>query len=132
MKLSDGQAQYVLSALLSEGKLRVAQLRDVMKKREREIKSLRERLAALEKLSPAGLPRTRRRGGRAARRPVRKVRARRLRMSPRVRALRKLQGKYMGYVRRLKAAEKDRVRTVRENQGMDAAIRLAKSLAGKS
>ena len=53
-------------------------------------------------------------------------------MSPRVRALRQQQGKYMGYVRRLKPAEKARVRTVREKQGMEAAIRLAKSLGAKT
>jgi hypothetical protein len=48
-----------------------------------------------------------------------------------VRALRRLQGKYMGYVRRLKVSEKARVRSVREKQGMVAAIKLAQSL-GKS
>jgi hypothetical protein len=52
-------------------------------------------------------------------------------MSPRVHALRQLQGKYMGYVRRLKLAEKARVRSVREKQGIEAAIGLAKSLAAK-
>ncbi len=132
MKLSESQAHYVLNALVSEGKVRTAQVRDVLRNREREIRKLRERLAALEKLSPAGVSRAPR-GGRAARRSAgSKVRARRLRMSPRVRALRKLQGKYMGYVRRLKPADKDRVRSVREKRGMDAAIRLAKSLGGKS
>jgi hypothetical protein len=119
MKLSDSQAHYVLNTLVSEGKVRAAQVRDVLRNREREIRKLRERLAALEKLSAAG----------AASAPRR---ARRVRMSPRVRALRKLQGQYMGYVRRLKPAEKGRVRGVREKQGMDAAIRLAKSMAGKS
>jgi hypothetical protein len=38
----------------------------------------------------------------------------------------------MGYVRRLKPAEKARVRAVREKQGMPAAIQLASSLATKS
>jgi hypothetical protein len=52
-------------------------------------------------------------------------------MSPKVRALRRLQGKYMGFVRGLKPAEKARVRAVREKQGMGAAIQLASSLAGK-
>jgi hypothetical protein len=37
----------------------------------------------------------------------------------------------MGYVRRLKPAEKARVRAVREKEGMQAAIRLAASLAKK-
>ena len=130
MKLSDGQAHYVLNALVSEGKVRAAQVRDVLKNREREIRVLRERLAALEKLAPAGASRTA--GGARASRRSGKIRARRVRMSPRLRALRKLQGKYMGYVRRLKPAEKSRVRGVREKQGMDAAIRLAQSLAGRS
>jgi hypothetical protein len=35
----------------------------------------------------------------------------------------------MGYVRRLKATEKARVRTVREKQGIQAAIKLASSLS---
>jgi hypothetical protein len=38
----------------------------------------------------------------------------------------------MGFVRRLKATEKARVRAVREKQGMEAAIRLASSFAAKS
>ena len=38
----------------------------------------------------------------------------------------------MGYVRRLKPAEKARVREVREKQGMQAAIKLASSLAKAS
>ncbi|MDQ2969522.1 MAG: hypothetical protein M3R34_00140 [Acidobacteriota bacterium] len=53
-------------------------------------------------------------------------------MSPKVRALRKLQGKYMGFVRGLKPAQKSRVRAVREKQGMAAAIALASSLRQKS
>ncbi|MGH9315562.1 MAG: hypothetical protein ACRD1P_00400 [Thermoanaerobaculia bacterium] len=97
----------------------------VLKGREQEIRSLRERLASLEGLGKAGSTRRgarRRRGGRKARRRA---------MSSRVRALRRLQGRYMGYVRNLKAAEKARVRSVREKQGMGAAIKLASSLSRK-
>jgi hypothetical protein len=128
MKFSPSQAHYALNVLLSQGKLRVANIRKALKNREKEIRSLRERLAALEQFSPgvsAG-----RRPGRPAR-AARKKRVRRIKMSPRVRALRQLQGKYMGYVRRLKPAEKARVRSVREKQGMGAAIRLARSLGAK-
>src|SRR6476659_7887249 len=131
MKFSPTQAHYALNVLMSQGKLRVAHIKKALKKREQEIKSLRERLSALELLSPGKPARTGRRPGRPAR-PARKSGVRRIKISPRVRALRKLQGKYMGYVRRLKPAEKARVRTVREKQGMGAAIRLAKSLAPKS
>jgi hypothetical protein len=130
MKLSPGQAHYALSVLMSQGKLRVAHIRKALKNREQEIRSLRERLAALEHFSPGAPARGARRRGRPAR-AARKTRVRRIKMSPRVRALRQLQGKYMGYVRRLKPAEKARVRSVREKQGMQAAIRLARSLGAR-
>jgi hypothetical protein len=133
MKLSPDQSHYVLNLLIAQGKLRAAHIQKAMKRREQEIRSLRERLAALEQLSPAGPARARRRRGRPGRAVARKARARRrIQMSPRVRALRQQQGKYMGYVRRLKPAEKARVRSVREKQGMEAAIRLAKSLGAKT
>jgi hypothetical protein len=131
MKFSPSQAHYALNVLLSQGKLRVANIRKALKNREKEIRSLRERLAALEQFSPGvSAGRAGRRPGRPAR-AARKKRVRRIKMSPRVRALRQLQGKYMGYVRRLKPAEKARVRSVREKQGMGAAIRLARSLGAK-
>jgi hypothetical protein len=130
MKLSPGQAHYALNVLMSQGKLRIAHIRKALKNREQEIRSLRERLAALEHFSPGAPARGARRRGRPAR-AARKTRVRRIKMSPRVRALRQLQGKYMGYVRRLKPAEKARVRSVREKQGMQAAIRLARSLGAR-
>jgi hypothetical protein len=131
MKFSPTQAHYALNVLMSQGKLRIAHIRKALKNREKEIRSLRERLAALEQFSPgASAARAPRRPGRAPR-AARKTRVRRIKMSPRVRALRQLQGKYMGYVRRLKPAEKARVRSVREKQGMEAAIRLAKSLGAR-
>lgn len=128
MKLSPSQSHYVLSVLISQGKVRAGHIRKALKSREQEIRSLRERLIALEQLSSGSSPAGRRRSRGAAR----KTRARRARLSPRVKALRRLQGKYMGYMRRLKPAEKSRVRSLREKQGMGAAIRLAKSLGSKS
>ena len=125
MRMTPAESHYVLQTLLSQGKVRQNQVTAVLGGRTKEIASLRERLAALEGIRGAS-----RRSGRrkaAAARP-----ARRITISPKVRALRRLQGKYMGYVRRLKAAEKARVREVREKQGMQAAIRLASSLATKS
>ncbi len=133
-KLTPNQSHYVLSALLSQKAVRQAQIEKALRGRDQEIRNLKERLASLESLSDGtGSGRGRRRG-----RPANKAggsearpRARRA-MSPKVRALRRLQGKYMGYVRGLKPAEKARVRTVREKQGMVAAIELATSLAAKS
>jgi hypothetical protein len=53
----------------------------------------------------------------------------RLNLSPARRAALKLQGRYMGYVRRLKPRQKARVKTLRASKGVQAAIRLAKRLA---
>lgn len=130
MKLTPSQSHYVLDVLLSQGRIRADHVQKALKGRQEEIRNLRERLAALEHLSVGAAPRGRRRRGRRAARPSALRRARRRApLSPKVRALRRLQGKYMGYVRRLKPAEKARVRSVREKQGMEAAIKLAQSLA---
>jgi hypothetical protein len=128
MTLKPNQSHYVLNALITRGRIRPAQVQAVLKERDREIASLRERLASLERLdgdSKRVAPRGKGRRGRpSGRRPPT--------MTPKVRALRRLQGKYMGYVRRLKPAEKARVRAVREKQGIQAAIRVASSLVARS
>lgn len=123
--MTPAESHYVLQTLLSQGKVRQSQINAVLGGRTKEIASLRERLAALE-----GMPGDRGKARRGTRGPA--TRRRNVKISPKVRALRRLQGKYMGYVRRLKAADKARVREVREKQGMQAAIRLASSLGTKS
>jgi hypothetical protein len=139
-RLTPDQAHYVLTTLVAQRKLRQTQIDQALRNRDTEIRSLRERLASLEGMSDGASSSSRGRGRRArggratsgsgssaaASRPIR-----RRKMSPKVRALRRLQGKYMGFVRGLKPAEKARVRAVREKQGMGAAIQLASSLAGK-
>ena len=132
IKLTPNQAHYVLNTLVAQGKVRDSQLRKTLGAREEEIRSLRERLASLEALSAERAARGGRvRRARGKRRAAGKPRRRRA-MSPRVLALRKQQGRYMGYVRRLKPAEKARVRSVREKQGIEAAIKLAAYLGSKS
>lgn len=133
--LTPSESHYVLHALLSSGALRATQVEKALRGRADEIRMLRERLASLESISPASggsasKPGGRRRGRRAAAKPA-AARPRR-RMSAKTRALRRLQGKYMGLVRGLKVSEKARVRAVREKQGMAAAIQLASSLGAKS
>jgi hypothetical protein len=125
MELTANEAQYVLSTLLKQGKLRATHIRAALRVRREEIRQLRERLAALEASAGAAVAPAR---SAAKRRPA----ARRRKLSRRVRNLRRLQGRYMGLVRRLKSAEKAKIRSVREKQGMLAAIRLAASLAQKS
>jgi hypothetical protein len=113
---------------MSQGRVRQNQVKAVLNGRSKEIADLRERLASLEGMAGSRS----RRGGRKATAPTRSTKKRRVAISPKVRALRRLQGKYMGYVRRLKPAEKARVRAVREKESMQAAIRLAASLAKAS
>lgn len=127
MRMTPAESHYVLQTLISQGKIRLNQVAAVLGGRAKEIADLRQRLAALEGMKGA----SRRRGRRPAveKRPARR---RNVTISPKVRALRRLQGKYMGYVRRLKPAEKAHVREVREKQGIQAAIRLASSLGTKS
>ena len=132
IKLTPNQAHYVLSSLMAQGTVRDSQVRKTLGSREEEIRSLRERLASLEALSAERATSAKRgrpaRGGRPAARKAR----RRSKMSPRVLALRRQQGRYMGYVRRLKATDKARVRSVREKQGIGAAINLAASLGSRA
>jgi hypothetical protein len=53
---------------------------------------------------------------------------RRYRISAKVRALRKKQGRYMGLVRDLSAAQKAQVKKVRAEKGLEAAVKLAASM----
>ena len=57
------------------------------------------------------------------------TRGRKLKLSPRRRAALKLQGRYMGYLRGLKARQKAQVKTLRMTKGLRPAIALAKRLA---
>lgn len=125
MRLTPAQSHYVLEALLSHRKIRLNQIGAVLKGRTAEIAILRQRLAELEKLDGSDSSRpSRARGARKA-----QSRRRRRKLSPRLRALRQLQGRYMGFVRQLNTAGKAQVRAAREKQGIEAATRLAASLA---
>lgn len=131
MKLDPHQSHYVLQALLARRKVLARHVQEILQDRKKEIASLRERLAMLERLGGqlAGRAAGRisgKRGGKAAGKALR-----RRRLSPKVRALRRQQGRYMGLVRRLSAAKKAQVKAIREKKGLPAAIQTALSL-GKS
>ena len=125
MKLDPRQSHYVLQTLLAQRKVGARHVQAILKDWKKEIAALRERLATLEELGVRGVERAGRRVAAGAVRAEARVKRR---LSPKVRALRRQQGQYMGLVRRLKVAEKARVRAVREKKGLPAAIRLALSL----
>jgi hypothetical protein len=118
------EAHYVLNALMARRKVALRHVREILKDREKEIAALRHRLGELENI---GARATARAAGEA------KVTIRRAkrRLSPKLRALRRQQGRYMGLLRRMTVAEKARIRAVREKKGLPAAIRAALS-AGRS
>ena len=134
MRLTPNESQYVLTTLLSQGRVRKAQILAALRNRQVEIRKLREQLASLESLEQSTRrPSGRGRSGRAGKAVgSSQPRHRRRPMSAKVRRLRQQQGRYMSFVRGLKPVEKARVRSVREKDGMRAAIRLASSLAKKS
>ncbi len=121
MKLDARQAQYVLQTLLEKRRVAVRHVREVLRDREREIAALRRRLEALESGGARVVAKAARKASTVAARAKR-------RLSPKVRALRRQQGEYMGLVRRLKPAEKARISALREKKGLAAAIRAARSL----
>ena len=132
MKLDPRQSHYVLQTLLARRKVVARHVKEILRDWKKEIAALRDRLATLEELGGRGAAKARRKAARktaakAGRKATAKVRAKR-RLSPRVLALRRKQGQYMGLVRRLTEAEKARVRAVRVKNGLPAAIRLALSL----
>ena len=67
----------------------------------------------------------------AGRATTAKPRLRKLTISPKRRAQLKLQGRYMGFMRQLKPAQKLRVKAVKEKRGYEAAIRVARRLAAR-
>ena len=123
MRVSSTEAQYVLSYLISRRRLRPSEVRAALRARQQEIRDLHSRLDALGASGRGADGATR--GGAA---PAK----RRRRLSPRVRALRRQQGRYMSLVRGLKAPDKARVRAAREKRGMGAALKMAATLAKKA
>ena len=121
MKLDAREAHYVLETLIARRRIAERHVREILSEREKEIVALRRRLGELERLGARTAAAATAKAARTAGRVRRKL-------SPKVRALRRQQGQYMGLVRRLKAAQKARVSALREKKGLPAAIRLARSL----
>src|SRR5688572_21585279 len=99
MRMTPAESHYVLQTLIAQRKVRQSQVAAVLGGRTKEIASLRERLATLEGIAGAS--------GRADRRKAaaRPAQRRNVTISPKVRALRRVQGQYMGVILRLEQPE---------------------------
>jgi hypothetical protein len=102
--------------------LRTPRRRSVRRELQSISRSLASIIRAIGRLGPALEG-----AARAAEAPV--VRPPR-RLSPQRRAALKLQGQYLGQVRKLSPAQRARVKKLREAKGVHAAIRFATRLAG--
>jgi hypothetical protein len=118
--LSAQQAHEALTVLLHDGKVKASDVWNAVKRRERLVRELRERLAAFERgaLGESG-------------RKARTVRARRRRkpISAARRAAMKAQGRYLAAVRLLSKGGRKKVKAIRAKSGVRSAIAAAKRMA---
>ncbi|HTY40435.1 MAG TPA: hypothetical protein VMH79_01045 [Thermoanaerobaculia bacterium] len=126
LKLSAEHAAAALQLLIEDGKLAAADVTRALRRRERLIKDLRTRLAALEKAARPAARQVARAGRRAARRAA--PQARRA-LSRAQKIARRAQGQYLAAIRRLSKEARAKVKAVRKQAGVAAAIKAARGLA---
>ena len=127
LNLSAHHAGVALHMLVEEGKIAAGDIAKALRNRERMIKELRKRLSALETSARPMARRLASAGRKAVRRaapPARKAITRAQRVA------RQAQGRYMAAVRRLSADARARIREIRKESGVDAAIKAALKMAG--
>lgn len=128
LKLSAEHAAVALNLLIQDGKIAAADVAKALKRREQLIKDLRARLDALEEVAAP-----------VARRLVANGRRAYLRARPKAkkaisraqRVARQAQGRYMAAVRSLSKDARVRIKAIRAESGVDAAIRTALKMAKK-
>ena len=131
LNLSAHHAGVALHMLVEEGKIAAGDIAKALKNRERMIKELRKRLAALETSARPMARRLASAGRRAARRTARRAAPRARKAITRAqRIARQAQGRYMAAVRSLSADARVKIREIRKESGVDAAIKAARKMAG--
>jgi hypothetical protein len=131
LALSSEQAQQTLAILIQEGKLAASEVKKALQRRDRLIRALRDRLAALGE--DAG--RVKRRllkgdvssGGRKARAGRPRAKQRKPRLSAATRKMYQAQGRYMAALRSLSKESRAKIKAIREKSGVNAAIAAAKN-----
>jgi hypothetical protein len=113
------QARNALTYLVHEGKVTAKAVEKALANRERLIREIRERMAALGGAAAEGF----RQAEKASRKPRRKA------VSAATRAARKAQGRYMAAVRRLSKSARKQIKAIRQKSGVKAAIAKAKRMA---
>lgn len=128
--ISAERAHDALTYLVAEGRLAAREVEKALKNRDRLIREIRERMAALgvEGARAGGrLAKSAAKSFRSAEKATRK--SRRKAVSAATKAARRAQGQYMAAVRRLSKDVRKRVLEIRKTKGVRAAIAAAKRLA---
>jgi len=126
LKLTAHHALIALNMLVQEGKIVAADIAGALKRREKMMKELRAKLSSLEKASaPAA-----RRVADAGREAVRRARPRARKAISRAQKIaRRAQGRYMAAIRSLSKDARVKIREIRKQSGVDAAIKAALKMA---
>lgn len=117
--LTPRQAQYVLDRLLRERRVKPGEVERMAAEMEREIAELESRLAMLrgDAARAKSGARTSGRTGSASKN-----------MDPALAASRRLQGEYMGLLRRVENRDRARIKKIATEKGREAAVREMKAL----
>ena len=128
LRLSAQHAGLALQMLIEEGRIAAGDVARALKNREKLIKELRARLAEIESVSrPVA-----RRLASAGRKAVRRVAPRARKAITRAqRVARQAQGRYMAAVRSLSEDARVKIREIRKDSGVDAAIKAALKMSAK-
>ena len=127
LRLSARHAGLALQMLIEEGRIAAGDVARALKNREKLIKELKARLAEIESVSrPVA-----RRLASAGRKAVRRVAPRARKAITRAqRVARQAQGRYMAAVRSLSEDARVKIREIRKQSGVDAAIKAALKISG--
>ncbi len=122
LELSAHHAGMALQMLIEEGKIAAGDIARALKNREKMIKTLRAKLAELETASRPAARKIASAGRKAVRRAAPRVRKA---ITQAQKTARQAQGRYMSAIRRLSAEAKSKIKEIRKQSGVDAAIRAA-------
>jgi ABC-type transporter Mla subunit MlaD len=124
LKLSAHSASMALQMLLEEGKIAAGDIARALQRREKLIREMRARLAALESASAPAARRLAAAGRKAVRRAAPKARKAITRAQ---RIARQAQGRYLAAIRTLSQDARAKIREIRKQSGVNAAIKAARS-----
>jgi len=126
IRISAEHAAVALQLLIEDGKVAAADVRRALQNREKLIKDLRTRLTALERAAAPAARRLAKAGRQVARRA--QPEARRA-LSRAQKVARRAQGQYLAAIRRLSREARAKIKAIRKQSGVAAAIKAARRFA---